>query len=150
MFAWPVVVVVLRVKASVVRNAILVAVPVLFWAALDVIVSAVAYGDPLLKLHTLTRQDLSTGTVPADAAVRGQFVGWPRLDYLTMTPRLIVDGNVPGRNLVPAARSTGVARTAGSQHRRSAECCRLRRLLPAVRGHQWHVCPEPPRRTVRH
>lgn len=96
LFAWPVVIITLWVKGRVVRNAVLTALPVLSWAAVDVIVSAVAYGDPLLKLHTFTSQDLSTTTVPADRAVMDQFVGLPRLDYLTMVPRLILERDIPG------------------------------------------------------
>jgi 4-amino-4-deoxy-L-arabinose transferase-like glycosyltransferase len=96
LFAWPAVIVVLWVRGRVVRNAVLTAIPVLLWAAVDVGVSAWAYGDPLLKLHTFTRQDLSTTTNPADVAVMNQFVGLPRVDYLTMIPRLVLDRQVPG------------------------------------------------------
>lgn len=96
LFAWPVVVIALWVKGRVVRNAVLTALPILAWAAVDVIVSAVAYGDPLLKLHTFTGQDLSTTTVPSDRAVMDRFIGLPRLDYLTMIPRLILERDVPG------------------------------------------------------
>ena len=89
-------IIVLWVHGRVIRNAVLVAVPVLFWAAVDIGVSAVAYGDPLLKLHTFTRQDLSITTNPADVAVMDQFVGLPRLDYLTLIPRLTLERDVPG------------------------------------------------------
>ncbi|TQN48647.1 dolichyl-phosphate-mannose-protein mannosyltransferase [Humibacillus xanthopallidus] len=96
LFAWPAVIIVLWVQGRVWRNAVLTAVPILFWAAVDVTVSAVAYGDPLLKLHTFTRQDLSTTTNPGDLAVVDQFVGLPRLDYLTLIPRLTIEREVPG------------------------------------------------------
>ncbi len=96
LFAWPAVIAVLWVRGKVVRNAVLIAIPVLLWAAVDVGISAWAYGDPLLKLHTFTRQDLSATTNPADVAVMNQFVGLPRVDYLTMIPRLVLDRDVPG------------------------------------------------------
>ena len=96
LFAWPLVITALWVRPRVGRNAVLTAVPVLAWAVTDIAIGAVAYGDPLLKLHTFTRQDLSATTNPADLAVMNQFVGLPRGDYLTMIPRLIVDSGVPG------------------------------------------------------
>ncbi|MGN6753752.1 MAG: glycosyltransferase family 39 protein [Intrasporangium sp.] len=96
LFAWPIVIAALWVKGRVRRNALLAAAPVIGWAIVDVTIGAVAYGDPLLKLHTFTRQDLSTTSNPADLAVLNQFVGLPRLDYLTMIPRLILHGAVPG------------------------------------------------------
>ncbi|MEW1955071.1 glycosyltransferase family 39 protein [Terrabacter sp. NPDC080008] len=96
LFAWPAVVAVLWVRGRVVRNALLTAAPVLLWAVVDVAIGALAYGDPLLKLHTFTRQDLSTTKNPADVAVMDQFVGLPRVDYLTMIPRLVLERHVPG------------------------------------------------------
>jgi Dolichyl-phosphate-mannose-protein mannosyltransferase len=53
MFAWPFVLVILWRRGQVLRTLAIVALPVLGWAALDVGISAFAYGDPLLKLHTL-------------------------------------------------------------------------------------------------
>ncbi len=96
LFAWPAVIVVLWVHGRVVRNAVLTALPVLLWAAVDVVISAVAYGDPLLKLHTFTRQDLSITKLPADMAVMDQFIDLPRTDYLTMIPRFAIESGVPG------------------------------------------------------
>jgi hypothetical protein len=96
LFAWPVVIAALWVRGRILRNALLAAAPVLGWAIVDVVIGAVAYGDPLLKVHTFTRQDLSTTTNPADVAVMNQFVGLPRLDYLTMIPRLVLEKDVPG------------------------------------------------------
>lgn len=97
LFAWPPVIIVLLVRGRAVRNALLTALPVLAWAAVDLSISAIAYGDPLLKLHTFTRQDLATATNPADVAVLGQFVGKPRLSYLTMIPKLLTGpGAIPG------------------------------------------------------
>ena len=96
LFSWPIVIWVLWVSGRVRKNAALVALPVLVWAAADIVISAVAYGDPLLKLHTFTRQDLSATKLPGDIAVMDQFVGLPRLDYLTMIPRLALESGVPG------------------------------------------------------
>lgn len=96
LFAWPVVIIVLWVRGRVIRNAIMVAVPVLLWASLDILISAVAYGDPLLKLHTFTHQDLSATTNPADLLVMNQFVGLPRHDYVTMIPKLVLTSDLPG------------------------------------------------------
>jgi uncharacterized membrane protein len=96
LFSWPIVIWVLWVSGRVRKNATLVALPVLLWAAADVVISAVAYGDPLLKLHTFTRQDLSATKLPGDIAVMDRFVGLPRLDYLTMIPRLALESGVPG------------------------------------------------------
>jgi hypothetical protein len=96
LFSWPIVLWVLWVPGRALKNFALVALPVLLWAAADIVISAVAYGDPLLKLHTFTRQDLSATKLPGDIAVMDQFVGLPRLDYLTMIPRLTLQSGVPG------------------------------------------------------
>ena len=50
MFAWPLVVLLWR-RGQVLRTLAIVAVPVLGWAAVDIGISAFAYGNPLLKLH---------------------------------------------------------------------------------------------------
>lgn len=95
LFMWVPVVVVLWVSGRVLRTAALVAAPVLGWAALDMLISAVAYEDWLLKLHTFTRQDLSQSTIQADMDVLGQFVGRPRSFYLTYIPRLLAGESAP-------------------------------------------------------
>ena len=97
-FGWIVVAVVLWVPGHVVRNALWTALPVLGWGVLDLVISAVAYGDPLLKLHTFTHQDLSQSQIPADEAVLPQYVGRPRLDYLAMIPRQLL-GLGPGHGV---------------------------------------------------
>ena len=84
---WIPVIVVLCVKGRVLRNAVLVALPVLAWAAVDVLISAVAYGDALLKLHVYSKQDLSQATIQGDIDVLAEFVGRPRSFYLTDIPR---------------------------------------------------------------
>ena len=96
LFSWPIVLLLLWVPGRTVKNLALTATPIFMWAAADVVISAIAYGDPLLKLHTFTRQDLSATKLPGDMAVMHQFVGLPRLDYLTMIPRLTVQSDVPG------------------------------------------------------
>lgn len=86
-FGWAVVAVILWVPGRRLRNALWTALPVLAWGAVDVTISAVAYGDPLLKLHTFTRQNLATSSIAGDVAVLPEFVGRPRLDYLLMIPK---------------------------------------------------------------
>jgi 4-amino-4-deoxy-L-arabinose transferase-like glycosyltransferase len=95
LFMWIPVVAVLWVNGRVLRTAGLVAAPVLGWAVLDILISAVAYEDWLLKLHTFSRQDLSQSTIPADMEVLGQFVGQPRSFYLTYIPRLLAGESAP-------------------------------------------------------
>ena len=60
--------------------------PVLAWAAVDVGISGVVYGDPLLKLHTLTgsvvRRRRSRPAVPVEADDRRS-----RLDYFLTIPQ---------------------------------------------------------------
>ncbi len=94
-FIWPAIIVVLWVRGSLRRNILWVALPVLGWAAIDVGIGAVAYGDPLLKLHTFTHQNLATTDNPADQAVLKEFVGRPRLDYLRMIPDLLLAKGAP-------------------------------------------------------
>ena len=53
LFAWPLVIALLWRRGTVLRVMALASLPILGWAALDVAISAVAYDDPLLKLHTL-------------------------------------------------------------------------------------------------
>ncbi len=52
LFAWPLVIVMLWRRGSVLRVMALAALPVLAWALLDIAIGAVAYDDWLIKLHT--------------------------------------------------------------------------------------------------
>lgn len=84
LFAWPLVIALLWRRGSVLRMLGIAALPVLGWAALDVAIGAVAYGDPLLKLHTFMGFGSSRpapGTA-ADAALEAR----SRLYYLGAIP----------------------------------------------------------------
>jgi hypothetical protein len=94
--AWPVVLVVLWRRGSLLKVAAAIAAPIALWAAVDVGIGVFAYGDPLLKLHTFTRQDLSVTTNPADLAAQREFVGRPRPFYLTVIPKAISNPATPG------------------------------------------------------
>lgn len=93
--AWPAVAVVLWRKGTVLRAVSVVLLPLLLWVALDVGIGAIAYGDPLLKLHTFTHQDLAATTNPADLKVLHQFVGRPRLSYLTVILGILTAAHPP-------------------------------------------------------
>jgi hypothetical protein len=95
MFLWPVVLVVLWHRAFPWRTLLIVLVPLLGWAALDVGISAWAYGDPLLKLHTLTGNVVQVSTDPDGEVAADNIVGLPRSFYFLVTPRAmlgLVDG----------------------------------------------------------
>ena len=65
LLAWPIVLAVLWRRGSVLRTYAVVAAPVLGWAALDILISGVVYGDPLLKAHTLMGTNpTGVGNVP--------------------------------------------------------------------------------------
>lgn len=121
LFLWFPVVIVLLVKGRVLRTALVVALPVLGWAAVDILISAVAHDDWLLKLHTFSRQDLAQATIQSDIDVLGDFVGRPRMFYLTYIPRTLMNPEtmLPGRMWILA---TGVVALVGlffwrSRHR---------------------------------
>ncbi len=121
LFIWFPVVIVLLVKGRVLRTMIAVALPVVGWAAVDILISAVAHDDWLLKLHTFSRQDLAQATIPSDIEVLGDFVGRPRMFYLTYIPRTLMNPEtmLPGRVWILA---TGVVALVGlffwrSRHR---------------------------------
>ena len=86
MLAWPLIAVIVWHRGTVLRAAVMIAIPIAFWAALDVGISAWAYGDPLLKLHTLTGLDIA----PAEAGAfttNADLIGQPRWFYFTVIPR---------------------------------------------------------------
>ena len=70
LFLWPLVAVILWQRATLLRVATLVGLPILAWAALDVGMSGLVSGDPLFKLHTLTGS-----VVPPETTATG---GCPR------------------------------------------------------------------------
>lgn len=85
LFAWPLVIAILWRRGQVLRVLAIAAVPVLGWAALDVLISGIAYGDPLLKLKTL----LGFGAgrpLPEDSEEAAVVASRTRLDYLLAIP----------------------------------------------------------------
>lgn len=87
---WPLIAVILWRRGTLLRTVTFVVLPILFWAALDVGISALAYGDPLLKLHVLTGLGGSKPTAPvstASIADHTWYVGQSRWFYLTFVPR---------------------------------------------------------------
>jgi hypothetical protein len=87
MFLWPLVAVILWHRPTLLRAATLVALPVMAWAAIDIGISAIVYGDPLLKLHTLTGSVVPPETTATGEPAPGDIVGKPRSFYFLMTPR---------------------------------------------------------------
>lgn len=88
-FLWPVIALVLWRRGQVLRHAAWVVAAMALWALADVVISAVAYGDPLLRVQAYLRQDLATGTLPADDEARAVYVGRSRWFYLEAIPRLL-------------------------------------------------------------
>lgn len=85
LLAWPLVIAILWRRGSVLRAMGLALLPVLGWAALDVAISGVAYGDPLLKLHVLT--GFGGGRTPVDAAEATRVAANTRWDWVLAIPR---------------------------------------------------------------
>lgn len=87
MFLWPLVAVILWHRPTLLRVATLVGLPLLAWAAVDVGISGIVYGDPLLKLHTLTGSVVPPETTATGELADDNIVGKPRSFYFLMTPR---------------------------------------------------------------
>lgn len=85
LFAWPLVIAILWRGGGGLRAMGLALLPVLGWAALDVSISAVAYGDPFLKLHVLT--GFGGGRAPVDAAEATRVAANTRWDWFLAIPR---------------------------------------------------------------
>lgn len=93
-FAWPVVGAVLLWRGGPPRRVTLpaVAVPAAVMLGLEMLVSRLAFGDPMARFEALTGPDLSATTNPADIPYLGQ----ARLDYLLTMPRValtLADGH---------------------------------------------------------
>lgn len=85
LFAWPLVIALLWRRSTVLRVMALASLPILGWAALDVAIGAVAYDDPLLKLHTFLGFG---GRPPEPGTVAGEaFQARTRLYYLEAIPK---------------------------------------------------------------
>ena len=88
MLAWPLIAVILWRRGRLVRTALLLLLPLAFWAAVDIGISAVAYGDPLLKLHVLSGTDISATKTATGELANGNLVNQPRLTYFTFIPQM--------------------------------------------------------------
>ena len=88
MLAWPLIAVILWRRGRLVRTALLLLLPLAFWAAVDIGISAVAYGDPLLKLHVLSGTDISATKTATGELANGNLVNQPRLTYFTFIPKM--------------------------------------------------------------
>lgn len=87
LFLWPLVAVILWHRPTLLRVVSLVGLPILAWAALDVAISGIVYGDPLLKLHTLTGSVVPPETTASGEPSEANIVGKPRSFYFLTTPR---------------------------------------------------------------
>lgn len=89
--AWPVIALVLWRGRRTVYAAALVGLPVLAWFALDVAISAWAYGDPMLKYHVLTGLDASAARTATGEVKNALMIGKPRSFYFTYIPTLALE-----------------------------------------------------------
>ena len=86
-FAWPVIGWVLWGIGRPRRTLAWTAPPALAWLALDVLLCAVVYDDPLLKFRIILGADISTSEVSSDAGYVGQSRWW----YMSILPRSILE-----------------------------------------------------------
>ena len=92
LLAWPIVLAVLWRRGSVLRTYAVVAAPVLGWAALDVLISGVVYGDPLLKAHTLLGTNpTGVGNVPPPPPQRVDDGDRTRIGFFLAIPRAVAE-----------------------------------------------------------
>lgn len=84
-FAWPVIGWILWRIGHPLRTLAWFVPPALAWLALDLGLSAVVYGDPLLKLRHITGADISSSEVSSDSVYVGQTRWW----YMTIVFRSI-------------------------------------------------------------
>ncbi len=92
MLAWPIVLAVLWQRGRVLRNLGIVAAPVLAWAALDVGISGLVYGDPLLKLHTLMGTNpTGVGNIPPPPPVSVDDADRTRWGYFLSIPKAALE-----------------------------------------------------------
>ncbi len=88
LLAWPIVLVVLWRRGTVLRTAALLMLPLLGWAALDVGLSGLLYGDPLLKAHTLTGTNpQQVGNVPPPPPITVDLADRTRIGYFLSIPK---------------------------------------------------------------
>ncbi len=88
LLAWPIVLVVLWRRGTVLRTAALLLLPLLGWAALDVGISGLIYGDPLLKAHTLLGTNpQQVGNVPPPPPITVDLADRTRMGYFLSIPK---------------------------------------------------------------
>lgn len=88
LFGWPLVLGILWRRGRVLRTYSLLALPVVFWALVDVGISGVIYGDPLLKLHTLMGTNpTGVGNVPPPSPFAGKVTGLTRWEHFLSLPQ---------------------------------------------------------------
>ena len=88
MLAWPLIAVILWRRGRLIRTVLFLLLPLAFWAAVDIGISAIAYGDPLLKLHVLSGTDISATKTATGELANGNLVNQPRLTYFTFIPKM--------------------------------------------------------------
>ena len=92
LLAWPIVLVVLWRRGTVLRTAALLLVPLLAWAALDVGLSGLLYGDPLLKAHTLMGTNPQrVGNVPPPPPITVDLADRTRWGYFLSIPKAALE-----------------------------------------------------------
>ncbi len=85
--AWPFVLAILWKRGALLRTAGLLLVPLAFWAALDVGISGLVYGDPLLKLHTLIGTNpTGVGNAPPPSPIQVDLSDRTRVGYFLSIP----------------------------------------------------------------
>ncbi|WP_082590072.1 glycosyltransferase family 39 protein [Phycicoccus sp. Soil748] len=86
MLVWPLIAVILVQRRHLLRTIALVVLPIVGWAALDVLISWVAYEDPLLKFHVLTGLDVSLAETATGEVKNAAILNQPRSFYVTYIP----------------------------------------------------------------
>lgn len=94
LFAWPIVLVLLWRRGTVLRTLTVTAVPVLGWALLDVLVSGIVHGDPLLKARVLT--GFGAGRAPVDAEEAATVASNTRWDWFLAIPKHAIETRPDG------------------------------------------------------
>ena len=88
LFGWPLVLGLLWRRGRLVRTYAVLAVPVVFWALVDVGISGLIYGDPLLKLHTLMGTNpTGVGNVPPPSPFADDVQGKTRWEHFLSLPQ---------------------------------------------------------------
>jgi 4-amino-4-deoxy-L-arabinose transferase-like glycosyltransferase len=98
---WPIVLMLLWRRDTAWRTYAIVAAPVLAWAALDVGISGLVYGDPLLKMHTLLGTNpTGVGNAPPPSPFRVAAADQTRMGYVLSIPKAALASHTDGRWMV--------------------------------------------------